>query len=459
MAVHEECGVVGVYDYDKKDRTREVYYGLIALQHRGQESAGIAMTEDREVEVVKDMGLVSDIFDEKKLDSLHGHMGVGHVRYSTTGSSRKENAQPLVTRHNKGSITIAHNGNLRNSEALRKEFQLNGALFYSTVDSEVLAYLIAKERLACGKIEDAVKRAIVQVQGSFSLLVMSPEKLIAVRDPYGFRPLCMGKLDNCYVFASETCAIDAMGAEFIRDVKPGEMIAVTKDGIKSEMYAERRHGICIFEYIYFARSDSHIDGVSVCESRKRAGRLLAEQHPVDADLVIGVPESGIDAAMGYAEASGIPYGKGFVKNSYMGRTFIRPQQDERDIGVRLKLNVIKENVCGKRIVMIDDSIVRGTTCAKIVKLLKSAGATEVHMMVASPPFVYPCYYGTDIPSREKLAAVKYDIDGICKMIGADSLGYLDVQSLPELIGSDEICNGCFTGRYPDTDDADQISFF
>ena len=449
MGLHEECGIFGIYDFDKINVVPYVIFGLVALQHRGQESCGIAVSKNLEVKYHKDLGLVSDVFTAATAKTLEGEMAIGHVRYSTTGSSVRENAQPLVSKYKKGTLSIAHNGNLSNADELRVQFENNGAVFQTTTDSEIIAYTIARERINCRSIEEAVCRAIPYLKGSYSLLVMSPRKLIAARDPHGFRPLCVGELDNSFVFASESCALDAIGADFVRDIKPGEVVAVTDEGFHTVKQFPSFPAKCIFEYIYFARPDSTIDGVSVLKSREIAGKLLAQQHPADADLVIGVPESGIDAAVGFAKESGIPYGRGFIKNGYVGRTFIKPVQSDRDIGVILKINPLRENIRGKRVVMIDDSIVRGTTCAKIVKALKNAGASEVHMRVASPKFLWPCYFGTDIPDRDNLAAVNYETtEEIRAMIGADSLGYLDMDSLDQLIGSNEYCNGCFSGKYP-----------
>ncbi len=449
MALHEECGIFGIYDPSGEDRTQEIYCGLIALQHRGQESAGIAMSCNREVDCYKDTGLVSDVFSERVLKSLRGDMGIGHVRYSTSVKGGRENAQPLVTKYKKGTLAVAHNGNIANSANLIREFSDSGAVFYGANDSEVITYLIAKERLSSGSAEQAVANAMPYLKGAYSLLVMSPRKLIAARDPFGFRPLVMGKLQSAILFASETCALDAVGAQYLRDVKPGEIITISADGMKcDEQYCTERPRPCIFEYIYFARPDSVLDGVSVAKAREISGRLLARQDNVEADLVIGVPESGVEAAMGYAAESGIPYGRGFIKNNYLGRTFIRPTQDEREMAVRLKINPLAENVRGKRVIMVDDSIVRGTTSGKIIKLLKNAGAKEVHMRVASPPFLHPCYFGTDVPDRIHLAAVTNTIPEICKMIYADSLSFLSMDQLPELIGSNDYCDGCFSGVYP-----------
>lgn len=447
--LHEECGVFGVYNVNGEDVAGLVYYGLFALQHRGQESCGIAVSENRDIRYYKNMGLVNEVFTAENLDKLHGDIAIGHVRYSTAGSSVRANAQPLVTKYVKGTLAIAHNGNLVNAVDLREELEKNGAIFQTTIDSEVIAYLVARERVNSKSVEEAVAKAMKFISGAYSLLVMSPRKLTCARDPYGFKPLCIGKKDDTYIVASETCALDAVGADFVRDVLPGEIITITENGIASNtMYCHKKPARCIFEYIYFARPDSVIDGVSVFNSRIMAGRILAQTHPVEADLVVGVPESGNDAAMGYALESGIPYGRAFVKNNYVGRTFIKPKQSLREQSVRIKLNVLKEVVKGKRIVMIDDSIVRGTTSGRIVKMLKDAGATEVHVRISSPPFKFPCYFGTDIPSSDQLIANQYTIKEIGEMLGADSLGYLDVTRLGEMVDGIEYCDACFTGDYP-----------
>lgn len=447
--LHEECGVFGAYDLQGNDIADWVYYGLFALQHRGQESCGIAVSENRDIRYYKDMGLVNDVFTPENLDKLHGDIAIGHVRYSTAGSSTRVNAQPLVTKYIKGTLAIAHNGNLVNAVELREELERNGAIFQTTIDSEVIAYLVAKERISSVSVEDAVAKAMKYLRGAYSLLVMSPRKMTCVRDPYGFRPLCIGKRDDVYVVASESCALDAVGADFIRDVLPGEIITITEKGLTSNtQYCNDKPASCIFEYIYFARPDSVIDGAGVFESRVIAGKILHETHPVEADLVVGVPESGNDAAMGYALASNIPYGKAFVKNNYIGRTFIKPGQGLREQSVRIKLNVLKSAVEGKRIVMVDDSIVRGTTSANIVQMLKKAGATEVHVRISSPPFKYPCYFGTDIPSTDQLIANQYTLDEICEHLGADSLGFLDVERIGEMVGHIRCCEACFTGQYP-----------
>ena len=454
--LHEECGVFGMYDFDGGDVASTIYYGLFALQHRGQESCGIAVSETNgpkgKVTSYKGMGLVNEVFTQDNLEPMHGDIGVGHVRYSTAGASTRENAQPLVLNYVKGTLALAHNGNLINAMELRKDLEYTGAIFQTTIDSEVIAYHIARERLNSNSVEEAVGRACQKIKGAFALVVMSPRKLVGARDPYGFKPLCIGKRDNAYILASETCALDTIGAEYVRDVLPGEIVTITPEGgIQSDLslaLPKEKEARCIFEYIYFARPDSHIDGVSVYASRIKAGHFLAMDSPVDADLVVGVPESGNAAALGYSLQSGIPYGTAFVKNGYVGRTFIKPKQSSRESSVRVKLNVLKEAVDGKRIIMIDDSIVRGTTSDRIVKMLRDAGATEVHVRISSPPFLWPCYFGTDIPEREQLIAYNRSIEDIRKIIGADSLGYLGVERLEEMVGGLSICKGCFTGTYP-----------
>ncbi len=454
--LHEECGVFGMYDFDGKDVASTIYYGLFALQHRGQESCGIAVSETNgpkgKVTSHKGMGLVNEVFTQHNLEPMHGDIGVGHVRYSTAGASTRENAQPLVLNYVKGTLALAHNGNLINATELRKDLEYTGAIFQTTIDSEVIAYHIARERLNASTVEEAVCRACKKIKGAYSLVVMSPRKLIGARDPFGFKPLCIGKRDNAYILASETCALDTVGAEYVRDVLPGEVVTITpENGIQSDLslaLPKEQQARCIFEYIYFARPDSHIDNVSVYASRILAGRYLAIDSPVDADLVVGVPESGNAAALGYSLQSGIPYGTAFVKNGYVGRTFIKPKQSSRESSVRVKLNVLKEAVNGKREIMIDDSIVRGTTSNPTIKLLRDAGATEVHVRISSPPFLWPCYFGTDIPEREQLIAYNHSIDEIREIIGADTLGYLGVDRLEELVGGLSICKGCFTGKYP-----------
>ncbi|HIW49099.1 MAG TPA: amidophosphoribosyltransferase [Firmicutes bacterium] len=449
----EECGVFGIYNNDNDDSGRVVYYGLFALQHRGQESCGIAVTDDTVVKQYKDMGLVPDVFTDDIIEKLTGKIAIGHVRYSTAGGSLRQNCQPLVSRYVKGTLALAHNGNLVNAHELREELQKQGMIFQTTIDTEVIACQLAKERAACDSIEEAVEKVMDKIEGSYSMVVMSPRKLIGARDPLGMRPLCLGKLGNSYVIASESCALDGVGAEFIRDIDPGEIVVIDHNGLRSiRSHCGNPHTkFCIFEYIYFARPDSVIDGVSVFEARKEAGRQLAQQHPVEGDLVIGVPDSGIPAAMGYAEESGIPYGIGLVKNRYIGRTFISPTQGQREVGVRIKLNALRHEVEGKRIIMIDDSIVRGTTVARLVKTLRAAGAKEVHMRVSAPKFLWPCYYGTDVPTREKLIACKYDtVEEIAQVVGVDSLGYLGLEHLHDIAKGAKcgFCDACFTGNYP-----------
>ena len=451
--IHEECGIVGIYAKEKSDLHKLAYYGLYALQHRGQESSGIAASNGSDIKCIKDMGLVSEVYTPEILDSLSdSKIAIGHNRYSTTGSSVRSNAQPLTAHYSGGTIAICHNGNLTNCEELKADLTRSGAIFHTSVDSEVIAYLIAGKCNMSADLESAVRSTLSLLHGGFSVLVMSRDKLIAARDPYGIKPLVMGTRNDAVIFASESCALDSMGAEFLRDVEPGEIIVLDENGMRNVRWVEERPmAKCIFEYIYFARSDSKMDGISVHGARLKAGALLARQYPVEADCVIGVPESGLDAALGYSMESKIPYAKGFVKNGYIGRTFIKPTQEERTEAVRIKLNPISESVKGKRVVMIDDSIVRGTTIANIVTMLRQAGATEVHVRISSPPFLYPCFYGTDVPSEEDLIASNHTVDEICQMIGADSLGYLKVSSLGEMIGEDghKYCDACFTGNYPD----------
>ena len=452
MAINEECGVFGVYSPNKSDLVNIVYYGLYALQHRGQESCGIVVNQDGVFYSHKDLGLLNDVFSKDKLMSFpEANMAVGHVRYGTTGKTNRNNCQPIEVNHQKGKMALAHNGNLSNAFELRNELELSGAIFHSTSDTETIAYIVTKERLKTNTIEDALSQAMKQLDGAYSLILMSSQKLICARDPYGFRPLCYGiNEDGMYVVASESCALKAVGASFVRDIEPGEIVIFSEDGVisRKEHCKTKKKKTCIFEYIYFARGDSVIDGVSVHHSRKEAGRLLAKYHPVDGDVVIGVPDSGIDAALGYSQESKIPYEIGFIKNKYIGRTFISPGQSSRLNQVKIKLSVIEENVRGKRVILIDDSIVRGTTSGLIVKLLKEAGAKEVHMRISSPPFLYPCYYGTDIDSSEHLIACKHSIEEIGNIIGVDSLGYLPVNELKSLINSEDYCSSCFDGNYP-----------
>ena len=450
----EECGVFGAYDMDGGDVAPSVYYGLFALQHRGQESCGIAVTDTygkRKVHFRKGLGLVNEVFDEEELGKLKGNLGVGHVRYSTAGGTRAENAQPLVLNYVKGTLVIAHNGNLTNAIELRHELEYTGAIFQTTIDSEVIAYHIARERLKVSKAEDAVRNAMKKIEGAYALVVSSPRKMIGARDPFGLKPLCIGKRDNTWFLASESCALAAVGADFIRDVEPGEIVSFTKHGVSSDKSMQiplEKQARCIFEYIYFARMDSVIDNINVYHARIVAGKALAQSYPVEADLVVGVPDSGLVAAKGYSEYSGIPYGMAFHKNSYVGRTFIKPKQSQRESSVKIKLNVIEEVVRGKRIVMVDDSIVRGTTCANIIKMLKKAGAKEVHVRISSPPFLHPCYFGTDVPSNDQLIAHSHTTEQIREMIGADSLGYMEIDKLKDMVGDLGYCDACFTGNYP-----------
>ena len=452
--IHEECGIFGIYDREMKgDVAASAYYGLFALQHRGQESCGIAVNDRGVITCHKDVGLIRDVFTKQELEKLgKGQMAIGHTRYSTFGTVNRTNAQPLVVRHIKGQLAVAHNGNLTNASELRRQLEFSGAIFHTTNDSEIISYMIIRERLTASSIEAAVDRAMDRLEGAYSLVIMSPEKLIAVRDATGFRPLVMGKMpEGQIVFASETCALDALGAVYIRDLDAGEIVVVDKSGVRSiRTHCKGRSHMCVFEYVYFARSDSMIMGMSVHEARRNAGKILAREHAVDADVVIGVPDSGLDAAMGYAEESGIPYGMGFVKNRYIARTFIQPTQGQRENSVRMKLNVIPSVIRGKRVVMVDDSIVRGTTSARIVKLLRETGATEVHVRVSAPPFISPCYYGTDIDSKEHLIACQMSQEEICRTIGADTLGYLSVEGVKKMAaGADcDFCVGCFTEHYP-----------
>lgn len=449
---HDECGIIGIYDPSGDNISQEIYFGLMALQHRGQESCGIAVNSNREIVFHKDVGLVSDVFSEKIISGLKGTMAVGHCRYSTYGEGGRINAQPLVLNYIKGNLAVAHNGNILNSQELKKEYEQTGAIYQTTADSEIIAYTIARERVPAGSIERAIVNSMKRLKGAYSLIVMSPQKLIAARDPWGFRPLCMGKKKNgAIVFASESCALDAVEATFIRDILPGEVVTVFKNEITTlrEVYFDNSH-LCVFEHIYFARPDSTIEGQFVQEARRMAGRFLAMQSPVEADIVIGVPDSGLGAAKGYSLESGIPLEEVFIKNKYIARTFIKPSQASREQAVKVKLNPLKPYVEGKRVVMVDDSIVRGTTCGHIVSLLRDVGAKEVHVRISSPPFINPCYYGTDIPSADELVANKYSLKETCKLINADSLDYLSIDNLFKIAPNSKLgfCSACFTGNYP-----------
>ena len=452
--IKEECGVFGIYSKEKEENV--AYYtriGLSSLQHRGEESCGIAINDGGIITYHKDIGLVSDVFDQKTMDELTtGKMAIGHVRYSTTGAPKKENAQPIVIRYAKGNMAVVHNGNLTNAVELREELAQSGAIFNSTSDTEVIAHIIARERLKVHSIEEAVMNTMKYIKGAYSLLVMSSQKLIAVRDPQGFRPLCIGKLENDIVFSSESCALDIMGADFVRDVNPGEVVLVTNNEMKSyDCKNGQKDGLCIFEYVYVARPDSTVDGVNVHHFREEVGKMLALQAPVDADFVAGVPDSGLDAALGYSKQSKIPYDIAFVKSKYIGRTFIQSTQSTRKKQVLLKLNPIKTTVAGKKIVLVDDSIVRGTTITRLIKILKRAGAKEVHLRIASPKFVGICYFGTDVAKKDELIGVNKTVEEIRQEIGADSLEYLSLENLRKIAKESNrtgFCEGCFTGEYP-----------
>ncbi len=448
---HEECGVFGIRTPKTNDIGGYVYHGLFALQHRGQEAAGIAVNEERIIRYHKGLGLVNEVFGENEMQALgKGTIAVGHVRYSTSGGNNVMNAQPMVVKHVKGQLALCHNGNLTNSYELRRKLELSGCIFQTSSDTEVISYLIIGNRLVTASIEEAVEKTMDELEGAYSLVMMSPAKLLAVRDPHGLRPLCYGlKGDGSIVFASESCALDAVGAELVRELEPGEIMIVDENGLRSirSHCGKKKPSLCVFEYIYFARPDSRIDGLSVHTARYESGKRLAMEYPCDADAVIGVPDSGLDAALGFAKESGIPYGIGLVKNKYIGRSFIAPTQESRNELVDLKLNTIEEALYGKRIVLIDDSIVRGTTSARIVKLIRKAGAKEVHMRISAPPFLHPCYYGTDIDSKNSLIANGHSVEDIAKLIDVDSLGFLSVSALKEIAGENTCC-ACFNGAYP-----------
>lgn len=452
MSIHEECGVFGVYSPKRENLASLVYYGLYALQHRGQESCGIVVNDDGCFTSHKGIGLVNDVFTRDDLAKFpEGEIAVGHVRYGTTGGLTLSNCQPIEVNHLKGKLAIAHNGNLSNALELRQSLELSGAIFHTTSDTETIAYVITRERITAKSIQEAVSRAMDKLEGAYSLVMMSSTKLIAVRDPFGFRPLCYGRMeDGTYVVASESCALKAVGAAFQRDLLPGEILTFSADGIQSDRShcSQKERRMCIFEYIYFARPDSTIEGVSVHDARVKAGELLAKSHPVEADIVIGVPDSGLDAALGYARYSGIPYGIGLIKNKYIGRTFISPGQDHRVDQVKIKLSPVESEVRGKRVVLIDDSIVRGTTSGRIVQLLRFAGAKEIHMRISAPPFLHPCYYGTDIDSCDHLIACQHSVEEIAQIIGVDSLGYLPLEDLGQLCAGQGYCSACFSGCYP-----------
>lgn len=447
--LREECGVIGIYKSGTESVAQRIYYGLYSLQHRGQESAGIATNDGSKTHYHKAMGLVPEVFNDETIKKLKGHVGIGHVRYSTTGESYVENAQPLSVRYRGGSISLAHNGNLVNTKQIRGRLEDDGVVFQTSIDSEVIVNLIA--RYSNDGIEYAIKRTMDLIKGAYALVVMTEDAVFGVRDPLGLRPLCLGVLDGGFVLASESCALETMGATLVRDIEPGEIVRITKDGTFSIYYSkESKKSVCMFEYIYFARPDSVMEGISIYQARKNAGMALAKEYPVDADMVIAVPDSSIPAAIGYAEASGIPFGEGLMKNRYVGRTFIQPTQAMRELAVRLKLTALKPNVEGKRLIMIDDSIVRGTTSKQIVESLKAAGAKEVHVRISSPPVAYSCYFGIDTPDKKQLLGATKTLEQIRSFIGADSLAYISTDGLVRSTGlnKEEFCLACFNGKYP-----------
>ena len=450
--LHEACGVFGYYDNAGDNVAEITYLGLFALQHRGQESAGIAVSDKNNIHIHKDSGLVQEVFRNGQLEQLTGRAAIGHTRYSTAGGTGAANAQPLSGFWNSGQLAVAHNGNLSNASLLRRELLAQGAILQTTADSELILHLLARTRTWSNSLEEAAINLMGRLEGAFSVVVLGEGRLIAFRDPHGMRPLCLGQRGNSYAVASESCALDAIGAHLLRDVRPGEVLRIDENGLHSfTRHCGQQNHICIFEYLYFARPDSIIEGVGVHEARKITGRILAETFPVEADLVIGVPDSGTDAAVGYSEASGIPFGRGLIVNPYVGRTFIQPTQDLRSAAVKKKLHAVADAVRNRRVVMVDDSLVRGTTCAKLVSMIKEAGAREVHMRISAPPFLWPCYFGTDVPSREHLIAVQYSVEEIRQRIGADSLGFMPVERLRALLpDSCGYCDGCFSGNYPYT---------
>ncbi len=455
MSIHEECGVFGITGGFNEGIARDIYHGLYALQHRGQESCGIVVNDDGIFASHKDLGLVGEVFSERELSELPGGcMAIGHVRYGTTGGNIRSNIQPMVVSHQKGNLALAHNGNLTNSLDLRDSLELSGAIFHSTSDTETICYMITRERIKSESIEEAVLSAVRYLEGAYSLIMMSSTKLLAVRDPHGFRPLCYGKReDGSFVIASESCALDAVGAKFVRDILPGEMVVFKQNEPFSEPVSYRdncglKKSPCIFEYIYFARPDSVIDCIPVHDTRERAGRILAREFPADADVVVGVPDSGLDAAIGFSKESGIPYGIGLVKNKYVGRSFIAPSQDQRTDTVRIKLSPVRSVLEGKRVVLIDDSIVRGTTSRRIINILREAGAKEIHLRISSPPFRHPCFYGVDIDSEDNLIANHHTPEEIAELTGADSIGFLPIEALSEMSGCTTYCSACFDGNYP-----------
>ncbi|MBR4754500.1 MAG: amidophosphoribosyltransferase [Lachnospiraceae bacterium] len=451
--LHEECGVFGIYAPEGTNVAKDIYYGLIALQHRGQESAGIAVCDTAgpagNISTKKGMGLVSEVFSEESLSGLVGNIGVGHVRYSTTGGSKPENAQPIAMNYIKGTLALVHNGNIVNAEALKEAQMYRGQAHYTSSDTEVLAYEIVSERVVSKTIEEAVKTAALRLRGGYACLIMSPRKLIGIRDPYGLKPLVLGRKGDAIIFSSESAAIKSIGGELIRDIAPGEIFTITEEGmVTSRIPIQEKAAHCIFEYIYFARNDSIIDGIPVHEARLKAGRALAKRNPIEADIVTGVPDSGLAAAQGYSYESGIPFALAFHKNSYIGRSFIKPTDEERKMAVHMKLNVLENVVKDKRIVIIDDSIVRGNTMRQIIEMLRSAGAKEVHVRISSPPFLYPCYYGTDVPSSGQLIASNHNTEEVRENIGADSLEYLAIEDFSSMVGDLPLCRACFDNNYP-----------
>lgn len=463
MGLHDECGVVGIYGAENAAGLS--YFALTALQHRGQESAGIAVSDGSTIKLHKDIGLVSDVFEQGHFEKLEGNIAVGHVRYATAGGRTIENAQPFLNSFKLGSIALSHNGQLVNHTKIREMLEDYGSTFSSTSDSEVILKLIVRKFVENGgklgsQVEHdndlfvtAVVQAVKEIKGSFALCIMTENLLIGVRDPNGIRPLCLGKVKDGYILASESCAIDAVNGEYIRDVEPGEIVVITKEGLRSIKYTEVAKKTCIFEYVYFARPDSVIDGIAVQEARYKMGEVLAKESPVEADVVIGVPDSGLGAAQGYARASGVPYGMGIIKNKYIGRTFIAPTQKERENMVFVKLNAIRSDLEGKRVIVIDDSIVRGTTSRRLVQILRRAGAKEVHFRVSSPPVKFPCYLGIDTPSKNELISSTHELEEIRQEIGADSLAFISLEGMISALsacgkGDRGFCKGCFSGEYP-----------
>ena len=451
--VHEECGVFGMYRLDGGNVSKDIYYGLEALQHRGQEAAGIAVKDTNgpkgNLMLTKNQGLVSEVFHQEDLDRLKGDIGVGHVRYSTTGESNAVNAQPMAMNYIKGTLAVVHNGNIVNSKELKDAQMHRGLAHYTTSDTEVLAYEIIGDRVDAPNIEEAIKKTASKLRGGFAVIAISPRKMVGIRDPFGIKPLMLGRRDDAYILASESAAIKSIGGEVIRDITPGEVVTITKEGISSDTsLCQKKRAHCIFEYIYFARNDSVMDGITVHDARMRAGKALARANQVDADIVVGVPDSGLAAAAGYAEESKIPFAIAFYKNSYIGRSFIKPTKEERNIAVQMKLSVLDYVVKDKKIVLIDDSIVRGTTMRKLIQMLKKAGAKEVHVRISSPPFLHPCYYGTDVPTASQLIASQHSTEEVCNDIGADSLAYLRIDDFKEMVGDLPLCSACFSGDYP-----------